>query len=310
MDKEFSSMFARYGLVTDEQNHAHGVVNGYEVNVILSDIRAVIPVKVVISGRVPQDMAVKFDTAAKMAGVKRSKVTILSWGVEIQIGAEFRNIDDLVLQTDQVIEKAIAVMTKAEIAGVDICPACGQKMDSASSSVHKIGLNDVTIHDGCVEKMAVALSEDEERFRLSPGHYGKGFLGALAGTLVGGAVAAILYVLGYVAGWSSFIAAFLGFMLYEKFGGKQDKKMIVIVASTVIVGMLLVILGCYCVEISRAASAAGVTFAEAVSICLSDTRFVTSLIINLVLVLVFTIIGMVEEVIRRAKSLHRKNTIK
>lgn len=135
-------------------------------------------------------------------------------------------------------------------------------------------------------------------------------MGALIGTLAGATVAIALYAVGFIAGWSSFIAAFLGFKLYIKFGGKKDKKMIVIVASTVIVGMLLAILGCYAVGIAMLAFRANISFADAVRSCLSDSQFVISLVVNLVLVLVFSIIGMVEEVIRRAKALHREDLIK
>lgn len=311
MLKQFSDMFARRGLTVDEQTgHAHGVVKGYEVNVSLDDVRALVPVKVTISGKVPQDMTIKFDSAAKMAGIRRSKVNILAWGVEIQIGPEYRNLDDLVSQTDLVIDKVISVMTKAEIPGADACPVCGQKLEDAPSSEHKIGENQVTLHDECVEKLANTLHEEEERFKLAPGHYGRGFLGALIGTLAGATVAIALYAVGFIAGWSSFIAAFLGFKLYIKFGGKKDKKMIVIVASTVIVGMLLAILGCYAVGIAMLAFRANISFADAVRSCLSDSQFVISLVVNLVLVLVFSIIGMVEEVIRRAKALHREDLIK
>lgn len=44
MLKQFSDMFARRGLTVDEQTgHAHGVVKGYEVNVSLDDVRALVP---------------------------------------------------------------------------------------------------------------------------------------------------------------------------------------------------------------------------------------------------------------------------
>ena len=85
-----------------------------------------------------------------------------------------------------------------------------------------------------------------------PNNYLKGFLGALLGGLVGMLIFWGLFQIGFLASISSLVGALVGSLLYSKFGGKNNKMKIAIIAIVVFVLTAAAFFLCY-LQVVRAA---------------------------------------------------------
>ena len=285
---------------------AYGTVNGYEVNVIIT-VQFSMEINVYFTCKADQTLIDDLKADKKLKGIKLSKFAL---GVKASMlgslasGAVTKSIDNA-------MESVTQALKERNVAGAEYCPVCGEKFDENKvAKQHNMSGVTVSLDDECLSKLNEDIKEENEKFAYSAGNYGKGFLGALVGTLAGAAIAVALFYAGFIAAISSLVAAVLGFFLYRKFGGKEDKKMIIIVSLTVIIGMELAVLGVYIGEIASAGAQYGYTFSEAWQIVMEDKVFFDSFIINLVLTFVFSVVGMVEEVWRNYIRTKRQDLIK
>lgn len=307
MNKNFSKAFENAGMKIIG-NRAYGFVKGYEVNATL-DFYSAMPVKLYFTCRADAEKLSELQQAAFIADKVRTAVEIKRFGVEVCVGGNNR-IKDTLKGVEALLEYFPAALKKAGANGEGFCPVCGEKLTAGGAHLHTLNGITVTMDDDCAEKTNDIIKEENERFKYAPGNYGKGFLGALIGTLAGAAIAVALFFAGFIAALSSFVAAVLGFYLYGKFGGKRDKNMIIIVALTVVVGMELAVFGIYLVDIAVAGAQNGVSFLEAYRILMAAAEYRNGMILNLVLTFVFSAAGMIEEVIRAARSVKRDGEIK
>lgn len=133
----------------------------------------------------------------------------------------------------------------ATVATVDVCPFCGEHFDGNIDKGEPINIdcsgNRFRIHDKCYDDFVQKAAQADAEAAAAPGNYLKGALGMLLGSLAGGAVFIGLYLLGYIAWIAPLVAAFLGSFLYSKFGGKNDKKKIIILWVVTVVFMAIAI---------------------------------------------------------------------
>lgn len=111
-----------------------------------------------------------------------------------------------------------------------------------------------------------------------------GFLGACLGGLIGAVLSFILLMVGVVSAFSGYLASYLGTMFYKQMKGKVNKFMIVIVFFTSIVFILLSVLFAY-IFISGGVS----EFAS----YMKDKEFSNALISDMVMALIFTLLGLI-----------------
>lgn len=167
----------------------------------------------------------------------------------------------------------------------------------------------IKLDDDCVNKLNEMIDQENREFEAAPNNYFKGFLGALIGGVVGAVIAIILYFVGFYAGISSFVSFFVGVLLYKKFGGKPDKMMLVIVTATTFVMMISSVLLLYLL------AAVGFTegrygMFEAFSVCMAQEEgFASSFYADLAMMILFTIIGCVAEIVKTARSIKRSKNI-
>lgn len=142
-----------------------------------------------------------------------------------------------------------------------------------------------------------------------PNNYAKGFLGALLGALVGVTIFVILFFLGFISALSAFVAVLLGAYLYKKLGGKPNKAMVAIVSLTSLVSLVLALFLLYVL------AAGGLAIEEELTLKGIDTfryymennpDFSREFTYNLILTVVFSLIGCGYEIYALTRSIRRK----
>lgn len=139
----------------------------------------------------------------------------------------------------------------------------------------------------------------------------KGTLGALIGALAGAVAYFILASFGYIAAISAVLAVFLGGLLFQKFGGKPTKVMVLIVAGLSILSQLIAVFYIYynaanvLVTEYGFASAGMAAFKDMMSVAEFKGEFTS----NLIMTVVFTLIGVGSYIFNLIRQTKRKSTI-
>lgn len=134
----------------------------------------------------------------------------------------------------------------ATVSTPDSCSFCGEPLEGSLDKGEPIYIecngNRYRIHENCYDNFVERAAQTDAEAAAAPGNYLKGALGMLLGSLAGGALFIGLYLLGFIAWIAPLCAAFLGSFLYAKFGGKNDKKKIIILwaVTVVVVGICIV----------------------------------------------------------------------
>ena len=133
----------------------------------------------------------------------------------------------------------------ATVASTDSCPFCGEPLEDNLEKGEPIGIyyngKRFCIHDNCYDDFVRRAAEADAKAAAAPGNYLKGALGMLLGSLAGGAIFVVLYLLGFIAWIAPLAAGLLGSFLYDKFGGKNDKKKIIILWAVTFVVMVIAV---------------------------------------------------------------------
>ena len=161
-----------------------------------------------------------------------------------------------------------------------------------------------------------AFDEEYEEYKELPNNYGKGFLGALIGAAVGVGSYIIIFFLGFVSSISSFISVLLGSFLYKKFGGKPNFMMIVMTTVLTIASLLLTVyliyclaaLG-YCYELELV-DVTNMSIFEAFKYAMEEVEFSKEFTSNMVMTLLFTLLGAGYETYSLYKGMYKKQQIK
>lgn len=138
----------------------------------------------------------------------------------------------------------------------DVCPYCGQPMEEKKLVEDNYCL--FYAHEACFNSKLSQVEGVESAEASMPNNYLRGFLGALIGGIVGMLIFWGLFQLGFLASISSLIGAVVGSLLYTKFGGKNNKMKIVIIAIVVFVLTAAAFFLCYLQVVSDAMAQAGV----------------------------------------------------
>lgn len=307
MNKKLVEFYQSHQMTIDK-NHSYGVIEGYEVNVIVSSMSS-LPVLMHISCHIPEENKNQVINDLYAAKIKFLKYGLTEYG--LYIGLSDMTYGRLYGRMGEVLLQVLEILKNNGALGSEYCPICGEVMDPVEAKKCNIDGYTITLDTHCVENINAIIEKENTDFDNAPNNYIMGFLGACVGGFVGAVLAFILNLVGFISAVSALVAAALGSILYVRFGGKQNKMMIVIVVLTTIVFMLLSVFVVYLVAAKIAANNAGYDMSAitAFRICMYDSEYKRLFITDLCLTLVFSCLGVSYQAYKLFKTTGRSNQI-
>lgn len=288
---------------------SYGVLCSFETNLIYRAFNNEAPVQIHFSCYTTDEQKRACAEQFANAKIKFFKYQFTAYGVNVILND--MTLNKLLQRLDEVVNTVCGILSQSGALGVGYCPVCGNTLDFLNAKKCNIDGFTISIDNNCVENINAVINEENKDFDEAPNNCLRGFAGALIGGLVGAAIAVVLNIVGFYAGISSFVAFALGTILYKKFGGKPNKLMVIIVSVTTFVTMLLSVVGIYVYVAVTAVAEVGYEMGifEAFAYCLDIEDFAISLVLDLLMTLVFTIIGCVAEIRKLAKEIKRPKNI-
>ena len=307
MNKKFTEFFKGLGFSINN-NNAYGTQNGYEVNVNVAMMDNVSPLRMHITCYTTDDQKSEISRLLTAAAVRYLRFSFTEYG--LMIGLNDFTVGKLIQRMPQINSTVFGILEQCGAKGLGWCPICGAQSDSCRPFETE-GMS-ISIDSECVMGINARISGENEAFAQAPGHYGRGFLGALLGGLAGVVLAAVLFYVGYVSSLSALVAVIAGAVLYQKFGGKRDKVMVIILAATSIVCMLSTVAGFYIFSAAMGAAEAGLEISalNAFQLCMQDADFSRGFYADLLMMLLFSILGVVFQVVSLSRGIKRPEQIK
>ncbi len=294
--------------MTIENETGYGIINGYETNLIFNQYGSPSPILLHISTFIPDENKQEISDTIKNMNIKFLNFNFTPYG--LLVGLNDVTIKKLIVRLDDILNSIYAILNDFGAKPVEYCPVCGEIFNENKKICIIDGLK-ITIDNICVEKINQQIVEANNQFEQMPNNYLKGFVGALGGALVGAVVSIILYYLGFISAISAFVAIILGVKFYRKMGGKPNKVMILITTITTLIVLALATFGIYLISAGSLALENGFTSTgfKAFKDMLSIADFKSSFISDMIMTVIFTIIGIIYQVIDLSKAIQRKGKI-
>ena len=202
----------------------------------------------------------------------------------------------------------VPVLEESGAAKADTCVECGQKL-TYSSTWLLVGECTHHMHEACRDKVKRQLAEEEQiRKEESEGSHLTGFLGALAGGLLGAVVWAVVLLLGYVASIVGLLIGFLAEKGYNLAKGKQDKSKIAVLVIVIVLSVLVGTFAADAISLAQMISSGELyeyTYSEIplliLFLAMNDAGYMTATLSNMGMGLLFAGLG-VFGLLRRAKK--------
>lgn len=215
------------------------------------------------------------------------------------------------------LEEMPRILYECGAAGDGVCTSCGNPIASGEES-NVMLINGVAhrIHSNCLQGLVQREQFEKTEYDAEEKHTGRGFIGALLGSIIGAVPWALVYLLGFFAAPIGALIGWFSKKGYELAGGCVCKaKTVIVLISTVlgvIFGQFLGDAVSLAVEITKEPSI-GIGIAQIpqvlIYLFLNDSEFTFSVIKNLALALVFGLLGAVV-VLKRTRDEHKTATIK
>lgn len=307
MNKKVISLLQQYGL-TVTGNTAYGIMQGYETSLRspspMEQSAYYIHVNFYATDEKKQEIAAELGRT----GIKLT-ATPSAYGLTICFPAAFAGT--LVKNLPVLFDRLIALLKQNELPGADTCPYDGKPLIEAEKKRCSINGFYVTLNNDCVSSINRQIEEENRAFANAPNNYIQGICGALIGGVVGAACTIALYYIGFVSSLSAIVAVLLGAFLYRKFGGKPNAMMIVIVSvvSLILIGAAFFV--SYLIAAGAAAAEVGLHMSalDALLICLDDSEFASAFYSDLIMLFVFTIVGIALVIASLIKQIKRPKNI-
>ena len=289
MNKKFASFFAGYGMEPNGKN-LYGIVNGYETNVALVQFDNVAPLRVHISFYAMDSQKREIEAAIRNLALKFFKMQFSPYG--LSLGFNDMTYGRLLKRLPKILDEIYRILQENGALPHEFCPVCGNRFEESAQKCNIDGFQ-ITIDSDCVQTINQVINTENQDFENAPNNYLKGFLGAFIGGLVGVLVSVALNIAGFVSAFSAIIAIALGSFLYQKFHGKPNKMMIVIVCLTSFVMLMATIPAIYIIVAGIAAKSEGVMISaiDAFRICMTSDEFARMFYADLALTGFFTLLG-------------------
>ncbi len=239
--------------------------------------------------------------------IKMVKVLATPYGVMLQINGMTNKT--ILTKAKENLDSVLSIIKNYDVLGENYCPVCGEEFGVDDFDYRVIQGMSIKLHKHCIDAINEEIDKEKAEFDSLPNNYLKGFAGALIGGLVGAILTIVIYYTGFISALSSIVAIFLGTFLYQKFQGKPNKMMILIVSLTTFVLIIASIFGVYLFEAGKAAKEAGLNINafDALKILMKDSEIKNAFTLDLVLTCVFTLVGIGFEVFTVMKAMKDKH---
>lgn len=286
-------------------NVGYGIIDGYEVNILLNTYDQLSPVVVHISSFLKEEQKRNIKSELEAKGIKKIKIEFDNCGLVLRLNDI--TLGKLINRLNQIISEAINVLKNANALGHEYCPICAMKLDDIEKKQVKLGEFTITLDNNCIDDFNKEIENTNKEFLEQPNNILKGLLGAVIGAVVGSIIAYVLFLIGYIASISGIVSAFLGCFLYKKLGGKPNIYMYLIVAGTSVIFLLGV---CFLIYIQAAGVLVdGKSGIEAFKIAMEMSEFKSEFTSNMAMTFLFTAIGIACAIVDETKKNKRPTSI-
>ena len=308
MNKKLKEYFEQLGL-TIEGNNAHGEIYGYEVSANVAMLDNVSPVKMHVNLYATEVAKLKIVNEIKALKFKYFFIAADLYGISLGFNDPL-TVGKLLNRMPAMLDSIFEIFKNNEAKGVGYCPICGNEL-SAESKKYRLDWALISMDSECVKGINDIIEESNKDFDEQPNNYIHGTIGALIGALVGVISYIVLFFMGFISALSSFISILLGSFLYKKFKGKPNAVMIVIVTVVSILSMILIAVGIYIFAAQMLAyeyyfSSTGI---QAFKDMMTVPEFKSEFTSNLVMTILFTLLGVAFESVKMFKSIKRQGKI-
>ncbi len=292
-------------------NQGYGYLEGYETNVFARPLDTQSPLAVHISCHMSEENKNAAVKLIRETRIKFLKVSPTLYGISLQfndltMGRLIKNLPDH-------LERIFAILKEKGAKGREYCPMCGESLDEENSVLLSLDEATIRVDRSCFDSLNAAIERENQTFEQMPNNYAKGFAGALLGALVGVIIFVVLFFLGFISALSAFVSVILGAYLYSKLGGKKNKGMVVIVSLTSLISLVFTLFLLYVLAASGYAVEEGLALEgiDAFNHYMKNSaEFSKEFTYNLVLTIVFSLIGCGYEIYALARSIHRSKSLK
>ena len=309
MNKKFTAFFTSYGM-TVNGNFAYGVVRGYETNAMIANMDNVAPLRFHVSFYATDDQKRIIESSIRNLALKYFVMQFTPYG--LSFGLRGMTDGSLLKRLPAVLDAIYGILSQGGALNSEYCPVCGNPLDPFGTKKCNIDGYTISLDENCVNTINSVISAENLEFNNAPNNYLRGFVGAFIGALAGAAISILLYLVGFVASISAFVAITLGALLYQKFGGKPNKMMIVIVSLTSMILLAATVPAIYIVASGIAAHAEGVSL-PAIEVfrqlMQESEEFARMFYADLALVIFFSILGAGYEIYKLSKKIKRRKNI-
>lgn len=308
MNKKLQTYFESLGL-SIQGNNAYGNLKGYEVSANVAMLDNVAPVKLHVNLFLHAQLKNQMIEEIKALKYKYFTIDEDIYGILLGFNDPL-TVGKLLNRMPEMIDSIFGIFNKYEAKGAGYCPICGNELKEESKQ-YRLEWVVITMDNDCATNINNVIENENKEFNEAPNNYLKGALGACIGALAGIVAYVILFFIGFISALTSFIAILLGGYLYKKFGGKQNYVMVIIVAAISIVSMLLALTGIYylasqALVLEFGFNSIGIqAFKDMMTIKEFSSEFTT----NLLMTLLYTLLGVGYETYRLSKSVKRQDKI-
>lgn len=193
-----------------------------------------------------------------------------------------------------------------------ICPSCGCELTPDNSREVTVQFAKPTMCLDCISKINSSIEERNQEIDKAPGSYLKGFLGGLLGALCGAGVYFLISLLGFISSLGALVGAVLGFVFANKFGGKKNVPMFIIVVLTNIAVIALTMLWMYtriALGLALEAGVTNITSWQAFATCMQDGEFSRMVYLDIGASVFFSIIGTISPLLRQLSTIRKGKSI-
>ncbi|MCM1042820.1 MAG: hypothetical protein NC350_01255 [Corallococcus sp.] len=316
MNKHLAEHFTSLGL-TVSNNSAYGVIRGYETNIFSGLGTETYPVVLHVSFYATDVIKNKVKALIERALSADKKTyerifVVQTTAYGLKVGMNDMTVKKIIEKMPKTFDVIYGTLEENQCPTGDTCPFCGNKLEESATRDCNIDGFTVKMHEECISQINTIIEESDKEFAAAPNNILKGTLGALVGGIAGAAITFILYLIGYVSAISAVVAVILGAFLYQKFGGKPNVIMIVIVSAVSLVFMLGTVFGIYVAVAQLIASESGLSIGafEAFGKCMESAEFSSEFTTNMLMTLLFSAIGIGLEIFALSKKIKRTQKIK
>ena len=238
MNQTLYNLFESSGLRETSKNVFEGNLNGYPVTLgyfpmQVNSYRLLFPVYIPEQARQAITNELKpYANQYFMFGFDQFGLFVI---LESFVSATFPK------QWNKMIPIITASLEKHEISKLQVCPSCGCELNEDNSRTTKIQFATPRLCLDCISKINETIEERNKEIDAAPGSYLKGFLGGLLGALCGAGLFFVISLFGFISALGALLGAVLGFLFSDKFGGKKNLQMAIIVALTNIIVLALTV---------------------------------------------------------------------